>query len=67
MDEAELSEVFRQAAHGGPAASFDAQDVRRGSRRVTARRRTARAGGTLVSAALLAGGVGFGTGALGPS
>lgn len=67
MDEAELSEVFRQAAHGGPAASFDEQDVRRGSRRVTARRRTALAGGTLVSAAVLAGGVGFGTGAFGPS
>ncbi len=67
MDEAELSEVFRQAAHGGPTASFDEQDVRRGSRRVTARRRTALAGGTLVSAAVLAGGGSFGTGVFGPS
>lgn len=66
MDEAELEVLFRQAAEDGPEPSFDADDVRRGSRRVTARRRTALAGGTLVAAALLVGGVGFGTGALQP-
>ncbi|MCA1282839.1 hypothetical protein [Saccharopolyspora sp. 7B] len=67
MNETELEQLFRNAARDAPEASFDEQDVLRGSRRVTARRRTAFAGGSLVAAAVLVGGVGVGTGFFGQS
>ncbi|GAA4854123.1 hypothetical protein GCM10025787_42560 [Saccharopolyspora rosea] len=66
MDERRLGELFRDAAEAAPEATFDAQDVVRESRRVTARRRWAAAGGTFVAAAVLVGGVGIGTGAFTP-
>lgn len=62
MKERELEELFRDAADTAPPATFDEQDVVRGSRRVTARRRMAAAGGSLVAAGVLAVGVGAGTG-----
>jgi hypothetical protein len=64
VDERKLEELFRDAASAAPPASFDEQDVLRGSRRVTARRRMAVAGGSLAAVAVLAG-VGVGTGVLG--
>lgn len=67
MNETELEQLFQNAARGAPEASFGEQDVLRGSRRVTARRRTALAGGSLVAAAVLVGGVGVGTGLFGQS
>ncbi|WP_243790372.1 hypothetical protein [Saccharopolyspora gloriosae] len=67
MNETELEQLFQKAARDAPEASFDEQDVLRGSRRVTARRRTAFAGGSLVAAAVLVGGVGVGTGMFGGS
>ncbi|MFR9730446.1 hypothetical protein ACL03H_14575 [Saccharopolyspora sp. MS10] len=65
MNETELEQLFKNAAGDAPEASFGTDDVVRGSRRVTARRRTALAGGSLVAAAVLVGGVGVGTGLLG--
>lgn len=62
MKERELEELFRDAADTAPPATFDEQDIARGSRRVTARRRMAVAGGSLVAAGVLAVGVGAGTG-----
>lgn len=57
MDERELSKLFRDAAGHTPPASFDDDDVRSASRRVTARRRSALAGGSLLGVAVLGGGV----------
>lgn len=67
MDERELGDLFREVPGPAPPASFDTDDVRRGSRRVTARRRTAAAGGAFVAAGVLVGGVGLGTGLFGGS
>ena len=65
VEERELGALFQQAASGtAPPASFDEQDVIRGSRRVTARRRVLAGGGSLVAAALVVGGVGVGTSGL---
>ncbi|WP_246110377.1 hypothetical protein [Saccharopolyspora dendranthemae] len=51
-----------------PPASFDEGDVSTASRRITARRRmTATAGGTVVAAAVLVGGIGVGAGWFSPS
>ncbi|SDP81808.1 hypothetical protein SAMN04487905_109227 [Actinopolyspora xinjiangensis] len=66
MREQELADLFRDAAGPAPEATFDAEDVARASRRVTARRRVGAAGGSLVALAVLVGGVGFGTGWLAP-
>lgn len=63
MDEKKLEELFHDAASTAPPAAFDADDVVRGSRRVTARRRMAWAGGSLTVAAVLAGGLTLGSGA----
>ncbi|WP_460958570.1 hypothetical protein [Parasphingorhabdus pacifica] len=63
MDDGKLERLFQDAADSAPPAGFDAADVARSSRRVTARRRVAWAGGSLVAAAVLAGGVSLGIGA----
>jgi hypothetical protein len=65
VDERKIEELFRDAAQGAPPPSFDEHDVIRASRRVTARRRIAAASGSLVAAAVLVGGIGFGTGVFG--
>lgn len=57
MDEQRLSELFRTAAGDPPPASFGTEDVVHASRRATARRRSALAGGSLLGIAVLAGGV----------
>jgi hypothetical protein len=62
VDERKLEELFRDAVTTAPPATFDEQDVIRGSRRVTARRRLAAVGGSLVVTTLLVGGIGVGTG-----
>lgn len=62
MKERDLEEFFREAADNAPPATFDQQDIARGARRVTARRRMAAVGGSLVAAGLLVGGVGLGSG-----
>ncbi|MCI2419639.1 hypothetical protein MOQ72_19515 [Saccharopolyspora sp. K220] len=62
MDERKLEELFRESVRSVPPASFDEQDVARASRRITARRRVAAVGGTVVAAAVLVVGVGAGTG-----
>ncbi|MDR7302152.1 hypothetical protein [Haloactinomyces albus] len=62
MNERKLEELFRDAAHAAPPASFDEQDIAKGARRVTARRRMVAAGGSLAVVAVLAGGLGAGTG-----
>ncbi|MBA8827663.1 hypothetical protein FHX42_005068 [Saccharopolyspora lacisalsi] len=64
MKERELEELFRDAARTAPPAAFDAADIAARSRRVTARRRMAATGGSLVAAAVLAVGIGAGTGML---
>ncbi|RCW47099.1 hypothetical protein DFQ14_101443 [Halopolyspora algeriensis] len=66
MNERELEELFRDAARAAPPASFDEQDISRGARRVTARRRMATAGSSLAVAAVLVGGLGAGTGMFTP-
>lgn len=66
MNERELEELFRDAARAAPPASFDEQDIAKGARRVTARRRMATAGGSLAAAAVLTGGIGVGTGLFTP-
>ncbi len=63
MKERELEELFRDAADTAPPSTFDVHDIERGARRVTARRRMAAAGGSLVAAGVLVAGVGAGTGA----
>ncbi|MEU6268843.1 hypothetical protein [Saccharopolyspora shandongensis] len=62
MDERKLEELFRDSVQAVPPASFDESDVAQASRRITARRRMAALGGTVVAAAVLVGGVGLGTG-----
>ncbi|SDJ87049.1 hypothetical protein SAMN04487820_102454 [Actinopolyspora mzabensis] len=66
MREHELAELFRDAADSAPEATFDAGDIAKASRRVTARRRVGAAGGSLLALAVVAGGVGFGTGWIDP-
>ncbi|PKW13239.1 hypothetical protein [Saccharopolyspora spinosa] len=67
MDERKLEELFRDSVQSVPPSSFDEHDVARASRRITARRRMAAVGGTVVAAAVLVGGVGLGTGLFGQS
>ncbi|MEV0705347.1 hypothetical protein AB0I53_46580 [Saccharopolyspora sp. NPDC050389] len=67
MDEHKLEELFRDSVQSVPPASFDERDVAQASRRITARRRVAALGGTVVAAAVLVGGVGVGTGLFGAS
>jgi hypothetical protein len=63
VDERQLSELFRDAAEGGPPASFGHAEVVARSRRITARRRMAVAGSAL-GLVLVAGGVAVGGGYL---
>jgi hypothetical protein len=62
VDERKLEELFRESVRSVPPASFDEHDVARASRRVTARRRVAAVGATVVAAVVLVGGIGVGTG-----
>ncbi len=62
MDEQKLADLFRDAAHDAPPASFDAGDVRTASRRATLRRRNSIAVGTTLAVVLGFGGVVAGTG-----
>ena len=57
MDEQKLADLFRDAAHDAPPASFDAGDVRKASRRATLRRRNSIAAGTTLVVVLGFGGV----------
>lgn len=61
MDEQKLADLFRDAAHDAPPASFDAGDVRTASRRATLRRRNSIAAGTTLVVVLGFGGVVAGT------
>lgn len=61
MDEQKLADLFRDAAHDAPPASFDASDVRTASRRATLRRRNSIAAGTTLAVVLGFGGVVAGT------
>lgn len=67
MDEQRLSALFRDAAGQPPPASFDTDDVVGASRRATARRRSALAGGSLLGLAVLAGGMVIGGQVLAPT
>ncbi|MET8758172.1 hypothetical protein [Lentzea sp. NPDC004782] len=62
MDEQKLADLFRDAAHDAPPASFDASDVRTASRRATLRRRNSIAAGTTLVVVLGLGGVVAGAG-----
>ncbi|MFD4674619.1 hypothetical protein ACFWNN_33195 [Lentzea sp. NPDC058450] len=57
MDEQKLADLFRDAAHDAPPASFDVGDIRTGSRRATQRRRNSIAAGTAFVVVLGFGGV----------
>lgn len=57
MDDRELSKLFYDAARNPPPASFDRDDVLGASRRATARRRNALAGGSLLGVAVLGAGL----------
>lgn len=57
MDERKLADLFRDAAHEAPPASFDAGDVRTASRKATLRRRNSIAAGTALVFVLGLGGV----------
>ncbi|MFD9705011.1 hypothetical protein [Lentzea sp. NPDC059081] len=57
MDEQKLADLFRDAAHDAPPASFDAGDVRTASRRAALRRRNSIAAGTTLVVVLGFGGV----------
>ncbi|MCR3746794.1 hypothetical protein [Lentzea californiensis] len=57
MDEQKLADLFRDAAHDAPPASFDAGDVRQASRRATLKRRNSIAAGTTLVVVLGFGGV----------
>lgn len=61
MDEQKLADLFRDAAHDAPPASFDASDVRTASRRATLRRRNSIAAGTTLVVVLGFGGAVAGT------
>src|SRR5687768_12768767 len=61
MDEQKLADLFRDAAHDAPPASFDASDVRTASRRATVRRRNSIAAGTTLAVVLGFGGAVAGT------
>jgi hypothetical protein len=61
MDEQKLADLFRDAAHDAPPASFDAGDIRTASRRATLRRRNSIAAGTTLVVVLGFGGVVAGT------
>ncbi|MHA6806107.1 hypothetical protein [Salinifilum ghardaiensis] len=58
MDERRLEELFRSAVPPAPEASFDRDDVLRGSRRITARRRVAAGGAAVAVAVAVLGGAG---------
>jgi hypothetical protein len=62
MDEQKLADLFRDAVHDAPPASFDASDVRTASRRAALRRRNSIAAGTTLVVVLGLGGVVAGTG-----
>jgi hypothetical protein len=66
MDEQKLADLFRDAAHDAPPASFDAGDVRTASRRATLRRRNSIAAGTTLVVVLGLGGAVASTAWLGP-
>ncbi|MDX3657503.1 hypothetical protein PV646_09335 [Streptomyces sp. ID05-26A] len=57
MDEQKLADLFRDAAHDAPPASFDAGDVRKASHRATVRLRNSIAAGTAFVVVLGFGGV----------
>ncbi|SDF59057.1 hypothetical protein SAMN05216553_102202 [Lentzea fradiae] len=57
MDEQKLANLFRDAAHDAPPASFDEADIRTASRRATLRRRNSIAAGTTLAVVLGFGGV----------
>ncbi|MGI5504090.1 hypothetical protein [Lentzea sp. CA-135723] len=57
MDEQKLADLFRDAAHDAPPASFDVGDIRTGSRKATQRRRNSIAAGTAFVVVLGFGGV----------
>lgn len=57
MDEQKLADLFRDAAHDAPPASFDAGDIRTASRRATLRRRNSIAAGSTLVVVLGFGGV----------
>jgi hypothetical protein len=57
MAEQKLADLFRDAAHDAPPASFDADDVRRASHRAAVRRRNSIAAGTAFVVVLGFGGV----------
>ncbi|MET9228688.1 hypothetical protein [Lentzea sp. NPDC003310] len=57
MDEQKLADLFRDAAHDAPPASFDANDVRKASHRASVRRRNSIAAGTAFVVVLGFGGV----------
>lgn len=61
MDEQKLADLFRDAAHDAPPASFDASDVRTASRRAAVRRRNSIAAGTTLVVVLGFGGAVAGT------
>lgn len=67
MDERQLAELFHEAAGDAPNATFDHADVVAASRRVTARRRMAVAGGSAIGIAVLVGGIVIGSGFFSPS
>jgi hypothetical protein len=64
VDERQLAELFRDAADGGPAASFGHADVVAGSHRATLRRRRAIASGAALAMAVLVGSIVIGGGFL---
>ncbi len=67
MDETKLNQLFADAVGRPPKASFDTGDVVGASRRATARRRSALAGGSLLGVAVLAGGIWLGGDVLRPA
>lgn len=65
IDENKLADLFRDAAHDAPPASFDASDVRSASRKAAMRRRNAIAAGSTLVVVLGFGGVVASSGWLG--
>jgi len=64
VDERQLTELFRDAADGGPPPSFGHADVVAASRRATARRRMATTGATALGMVVLVGSIVVGGGFL---